>query len=408
MKSRIASFAALALPCSLLPACWQSNLDPDDEVVVTGAVLNPDGSPHADEEVLLIRIPDVGEIIEGVTAIVGSIGLVCLDPDTEVELCEGARTATTDAEGAYRFDLLGSDTIGSVGNAVSWVVAANGAAPDGADDGPVVEGTTVINATEVEIPALTLWQPTLAIDGADGYALTWTDAPDDVDGAIKYTPTVAADGVDVWREGTDATSASWIDEDVEDYAGGYAVYAGQGVATPTSTHVRHTSQRLAWAAGDAVPQSRGDPCRVDREGVATALTGACAGTDGDLDTRLAPIGPSCADDAQADPPQEVDGGTADAGPAEECDETNDRFVDVDLGAVVGVSHVYVRGGANVDGHVVEVSLDDVAWIEAGVLQSPGFGLFRLDFVAGTQARFVRIRHQEDGEKVGSLAELSVY
>lgn len=316
----------------------------------------------------------------------------------EIELCEGARRAVTDDEGAYRFELKGADTQGSVGNAVTWVFAASTDALDGEVQAPVAEASTIIDRVEVEIPVVRLWRAALGVSPqGEGYALSWDEAPADVSGAATYTAALGTPHGDAWRTSGAPTNATWRDTDVEDFEGTLAVADGRGTSGVESFHVRHTSQRVPWTPGDAVPQSRGAACFVDREGASSPVEGPCPATDGDLGTSLGAQGPSCT------PPEPADGG-----PSEACDETNDRFFGVDLGAARAVARVYVRGGHFLGGHAVEIAGEDGVFVEAGRLEQNG-GPSVVELPPATSARYVRVRNLEEGRKVGgAIAELSVF
>src|SRR5688572_20635981 len=117
--------AVLVAICLTVIGCSASDVDPDATVRISGRALDAQGRPLSGAKVLLFKQADFGEIILGTTLAIGTLSTICLLPDPPA-VCNKARTVTTDRDGAYEFELKGSDTQGTMGTESTLNVVFSG------------------------------------------------------------------------------------------------------------------------------------------------------------------------------------------------------------------------------------------------------------------------------------------
>jgi len=266
--------------CIAGSGCERSKVSPNARITLTGTVESASGRPAGGVRVSLLKKPDAGEVIGGLTAGLATVGLVCtVDPPPAI--CRSARKATTRGDGSFRFTLRGSDTQGTLGYADSLLLTATGPGPGA----PVTSADFKVQHERVELPALQLWDPRLRFDPR---SLTprWKPAPGDT--SLLFTDSNEAA---VWQaahakpgapfdarvlEDADVTARVEADSDVNRQSGSYSI---QRIGP--AVHV-------SGSAGE--PDSRGAPCITPRpHGVAGVRGEPCWLTDGDLGARR-PVG----------------------------------------------------------------------------------------------------------------------
>lgn len=371
------------LTLSLLACGEDSQLDPEDSVTVTGRATRQDGSALSGRSAILIKEPDVGEVLTGATAVLGSLGLACLSEEPP-ELCRSARRSTTDASGNFRFELLGKDTQGSVGQASHFNLAVHAPARSGAVSGASRTERFIIQHTELQTPELKLWEPRLTVAADASEATVTFDALPE--GATGARVAFQVPGGDLWSGAY--VSGEPIDarllEDAEGTVFIRTTTSQQREEISFESH--HTSEALTFKGLAGAPPSRNASC------VATGASGVpvevspCALTDGDFVVHFrAPQDAGCEPDAE--------GGGCEVARA-------DRTLAVDLGASRPVSLVVVRGLIG-EAHV-ERSEDGETWSSITLDGKVG------TLPSGTTARYVRLRSKADDAGLLSVSEISVW
>lgn len=311
-----------------LAACESSNLDRSAAVVVSGRVLQVDGTPAGGVPVALEREPSVGEVITGLVVIPLTLFTACL-VDPPAGLCRGrsVKRATTSADGSYSFNLTGGDTQTAFGNARSFTLSAE-------VSGALVTADFKIQAENLRLPDLQAWQPAVAV-GAGRVA--WDPpAPGSYHVVVED-----AGGQLVWTFDSTRTDVTFDPRILEDTAGSLAVSARtNATAEGTTVAIRRQSARVAYRSAAGPPPSRGRSCAV---GPAATPVSPCPLTDGNLANTLPP-------------PATTTTSTAGAAVAPVADS-----VTVDLGRAAGVSLVVVRGCSC----EVERSADGQTWTAIG-------------------------------------------
>jgi hypothetical protein len=344
--------ALAALLALVLTACGEtSKLDRSVAVVVSGRVLQADGSPAGGVPVALEREPSVGEIFTGLVVIPLTLFTACL-ADPPAALCKGrsVKRATTTADGRYSFNLTGDDTQTSFGNARSFTLST------GARDqvGPVVSASFKIQTEALALPDLQLWQPAVTVAA----------------GRVGWSPPAAGEyrvvledtaGQLVWTFDSPRTELTFDPRILEDTTGSLAVSARTTVAAQgTTVTVRRQSGRVAYRSAAGPPLSRGRPCTL---AAAAASVTPCPVTDGNFANGLAPV-------------------TTTTAPAGSTVAPAREAVTVDLGRPADVSLIVVRG-CSCD---VERSTDGQTWTAVGRAS----GLTALIPSRAGPARYVRL------------------
>lgn len=362
-------FAAAVVLGAVFACGPQSELGPDDEVTVRGSAFRQSGAVLSNTRVALVKEPDLGEVLTGFTAIIGTIGTACLIEDPP-PLCDSARTTTTGSTGGYAFSLLGADTQGTVGQASHFNLSVRGPARPGAVAGPARTERFVIQSTLLEPPELVLWEPEVSVaTSASGIAVSSEGALPE--GATAATVAFGVPGALLWE--TAFSSGTEVDgRFLEDASGTVSVHTRS--SGPEFEH-RFESEVHAFQSQTGAPPSRGTACVARGASGAGVAQSPCGLTDGDFATPWAP-------------------------PEESAETLANKSVTVDLGAVREASLIVIRGAGD---NVVERSTDNQTWVE--VTLEGSFHRFLLP----VDVRYVRIRpEQESGVLVGSLREVSVW
>ncbi|RNL61331.1 discoidin domain-containing protein [Nocardioides marmoriginsengisoli] len=354
--------------------CSFSTVDPDQSVRISGRALDAAGKPLAKTKVLLFKQADIGEVVFGSILAVGTLATICLVPDAPA-ICRKARTATTDADGRYAFDLKGSDTQGTLGTASTInVVFANRRS-----------STTVsfiAKEGEVDLPDARLWNasPRVSQGGGD-IRLSFAALP----AAAGRKPTYSARLFEakgqsaLWTQPVSGTSGTVDARILEDQRGSVAAGADaslSGSSGAADVRGHYLSARIPVRATSGTPLSRGRRCAAVT-GTAPAKDGAfsrCGATDGNLDQPARLRGK---------------GGVV-------------TGAVVDLGSVRPVDLVVARGFS---GQVL-VELSDDGRTYRTVATNSGFAV-ALDVPGGQRARYVRLR-SPSGVDQSLSAELSVW
>jgi hypothetical protein len=321
--------AVLAL---VLAGCQASNLERSAAVVVSGRVLQADGSPAGGVPVTLEREPTLGEVVTGLVVIPLTLFTACL-AEPPAALCRGRSVdrATTTADGRYSFDLTGRDTQTAFGNARSFTLSTG----TGEQSGAVVSASFRIQTEALVLPDLQLWQPAVTVAAG---RIGWSP-PADGDYQVVVEDTA---GQPVWSFDSARAEVTFDPRLLEDTTGSLAVAARTSTtAAGTTVTIRRQSGRVAYRSAAGPPMSRGRPCTL--AGTAAAVT-PCPLTDGNFVNRI--------------PPAPATSTTAPVGPT--VPVARDA-VTVDLGRPAEVSLIVVRG-CSCD---VERSTDGQAWTALG-------------------------------------------
>lgn len=281
---------ALLLVSSCGPA---SKVARDAEVHVGGRIV--DGRAALADAVVRMRVEPTGQQrFGGALLAFGTVGLSCA-AGIPGELCtDNVRSATTDDEGRFGFDVTGEDVQDGLGVAqdVSFTVDA---APRGSEvSGPAVDASTLVQATRVELGALAMWRPTVRFSsrGPATARVEWSAAPRALAGVTGYRVVFddARGGV-AWEQAGGST-VTFDARVLEGTVGGVSVVAqGKRTISGAVADVRYRSPRLPYESGFTPPPSRGAACRTasangegkpDGQGRRPEWVRPCPLTDGDF------------------------------------------------------------------------------------------------------------------------------
>jgi hypothetical protein len=265
-------------------ACSFSSVDPDASVHISGRALDAAGKPLANAKVLLFKEADIGEVIFGTVLTVGSLATVCLLPDAPA-ICNKARTATTDGDGTYSFDLKGKDTQGTLGTESTLNVVFSG---------PADQGSTTVSftadKTDIGLPDARLWraQPRAAASSR-AIKLSWSPLPGTAGPDRTYSAQAFEKGSEfaLWSQPAKGGSSTIDPRILEDGTGAVAVSARSRLSGATGAgHVSasYLSKKLTVRTNVGAPASRGARC-APVTGTAPPTNGTysrCGATDGDL------------------------------------------------------------------------------------------------------------------------------
>ncbi|HET6154027.1 MAG TPA: discoidin domain-containing protein [Marmoricola sp.] len=281
MRTGIAGLAVLSLAVA---ACGFSKVDPNAAVHIAGRALDSSGKPLAHAKVLLFKQADIGEVVFGTVLAVGTLGAACLVPHGPA-ICAKARTATTDADGRYSFDLQGSDTQGTLGTASTLNVVFTGKSA----------GTTTVSFTAdkaaIKLPDARLWNADPRVSQSDRIRVSWSRLPAGAGSSTGYSAELFSQGAaaPLWSQSASGSGTSIDPRITEGEPGSVAAGAhstlegGSGTGT---VHASYLSTRLQIRGTGDVPASRGRLC-APVTGTTPPRTGTythCAETDGDLET----------------------------------------------------------------------------------------------------------------------------
>lgn len=227
-------WAFIPIIALVVTSCDFSHVDPKATVVITGRALSATGAPLRNVAVSLYKEPDVGEAIVGTALALGSLGGVCLFPGAPA-ICRQGRTVTTNAAGAYRFTIKGSDTQGLIGDASTLDVVFS--------DPKKTASTTLrfkAQSKRVTLPAARLWQAGLHVKGGTRaqptFTTSWSALPGAAGSAAAYSVELLEPdrGLTLWTQAAAQKHTAKIDARIlEDRAADAAVVAradlGRGV-----------------------------------------------------------------------------------------------------------------------------------------------------------------------------------
>lgn len=363
----------------LTVGCTKSTLGANERVTVTGTAVRPDGGPLSGSQAVLVKQPDVGEVVTGVFEVGASLGLACLSSQPP-SLCSTAHTVTTDTNGHFSFSLTGSETQGSVGDADTFLLATRDTPSSGQTSGASVTEQFIINTPTLALPNLKLWEPRVAFSGnVTSVSVSFDAAPS---GSSVPTGVTFTDGQNalVWTQS--AQSGEAIDARLlEDAQGGLVATTGStGQASQTSVTFDNQSGEVAFTGTAGPAPSRGAACY--EQGASGAVqVNPCTLTDGDFASAIAPQ--SCTGQSCASTPL-------------------NGWAYVDLGAPKSFSLIVVRGPFAAC--VVDTSNDATQWTT--LLANGQSGVFSVSS-SGT-ARYVRVRAAAASDQITGLAEISVW
>lgn len=372
------------LTLSLLGCGEESRLGPNDQVSVTGRALHQDGRPIAGRNAVLVKVPDAGEVLSGLTAMVGSLGLACLAAEPPVA-CKRARKATTDDAGVFVFNLRGDDTQGSVGQASTFHLAVRAEAREGAVAGASRTEHFTIQYAQLETPDLSLWEPqlSLSVDPAQ-VRVTFGALPE---GATASSIAFEVSNGLLW--GGPYASGDAIDARLlEDAVGKVSISTSTARQThqDTAFEAHYGSEVLAFTGQAGAPPSRNAACTLAGPSGEPMALEPCTVTDGKFVTPLqAPLDAGCVPNSEG----------------QGCESVRaNRVLTVDLGEARPASLIVVRGST---GDLrVEHSLDRVRWTPVTLDGMTGA------LADGTTARFIRLRNRTDDAALPQLAEVSIW
>jgi hypothetical protein len=358
--------------------CTFTTVKPDQTVVISGRALSAAGAPLRGVTVHLYKEADVGEVIVGAFAVLGSLGSVCLFPAAPA-ICNRGHVATTDSGGGYRFRLTGAETQGLIGDAST--LDAVFADPQG---GRTAASTTVrfkALATTVTVPDARLWNAgvhvTTASVPAPAFGVSWTGLPAaDGTGAAYYAQLLDPNaGLGIWTQPASGGAARIDARIAEDHSVDVAVTARASLGS--GVNAVYVSSRVPVRPIAGAPPSRHRPCFAvtGTSTLAQFAQPACHATDRDLGApaRLSATGGAVVTGAV-----------------------------VDLGTVRRVSLIVGRGLAGAI--VVEVSTDGTSYVQVATTSDAPFAISPPGQPA---ARFVRVR-SPSGLDESLLTEISVW
>jgi hypothetical protein len=385
-------------------ACETSNVDPDAEITIGGTATFQDGEPASGSRIALSKEWD---LVEGLTT-VASLGLACVSDDIDAA-CGDSELDEADDDGSFAFDLKGSDTQGSFGQASTLEISAEAPAADDELQGPASVQRFRVQTEQLRLP-LRLWDAklTFTADRQRGRA-TWAPVgksvrpPGAAASKLAFTLEFRGDrGSTVWRFPAATSPVSVDPRLLEDAAGDVAVFADlDPVTVPkeqgTGVDALFRSARLPYEGRAGVPDSRGKPC-FTLEGAKKAERSPCPLTDGDFIETLPAAEEPCPTGC---PPTE-----------------EEKDVILDLEDTLDIRLVTIRGCSS--SCVVATSMDATTWTAFASGRPKGGGSDRLDrpsfFAApndnlkltaprATKARYVRVTTEDS---ITRLREVSVF
>lgn len=377
--------AVVLLAAIAVGACGTpSEVDPDSTVEIRGQVVHQDGSPVGGADAVLVKEIGVDEFLSGATTVVTTWGFACV-AEADVDPCgEYAHRATTDGDGAFRFELRGADVQSGFRTASTMTATAAAPADDGERAGAATSSSFLVQREALELPTLHLWEPDIAIEQAEGQlTVDWPTLPEGYPADASYEAVfVDAQGRPVWGL---SDAGSRIDARVlEDVRGGVAVQA------TAETSVDDLDADIAFRSGQhpvegpGAPPSRGASCSATA-GERTQVVAPCPLTDGDLAT-LADVDIDDCPEGQSP-----------------CPTPADSAVVIDLGSERDLGLLVLRGDE--DDVVVDVSADGRTWVQLLSIEMAGTRV-AVGLPPGTTARAVRLRG-ESGD-IGQFAEVSLW
>jgi hypothetical protein len=389
MRRATAALLAGLLALLSVPAASASK----PKVVVTGQVRYADGTPAARVHVELTRVTGLGDVLGGLlffTFSAGFASVLCFDEEGRdaLVICGNNTAATlTDSKGNYRFE-MSADAVDSPDRSFTVTARVPRSAKRAA--GAQVEVRTHLKVGANRLPYLPFWEPTVSGPLSD---LTWTPLPGEAHPSYDkhYASRSGGLTLDVGALPGDPLDPRLL----EDTRGTFHLTAKGHRGSLGATW---TSPTRPYTGTAGRPLSRSARCTVTVE----KLTGnralrPCWLTDARYRAtyegprpRHCFVDPAFADPVFQQPPT--------------CEFASVRVAEIDLGRVVPVAAVLVRGEC--DDCAVAGSEDHVTWTRPTDGLVPGTAQ---DW-EGLRARWVRVltpstslgryQYETPGAKVG--------
>jgi hypothetical protein len=351
MFSRRLFIAALiCVSAALTAGCEKSHIKADANVRLSGKVVTAGGGPAGGIGVSLLKQPDAGEVIGGLTVGIATVGLVCA-VDSPPAICRSVRHTVTGGDGHFSYELRGSDTQGSIGNADTLNVSA--AAPG--SGGAATSVAFRVQHERVALPALRLWDAQLKLD-ATTLTPDWRPLPADgsADTTLLFTD---GQGTPVWEQANPQSGRPFDARLLEDAAVVARVRADTAVNRRTGSYkFQYFSSDVHLNGPAGAADSRGASCVIPRRGAVQGVPGRpCWLTDGDLGHGASP------------------------------QEPRHSVAVIDLGSQKAISLIAVRGEAAA--RTISVSSDGRSFRPLATRD----GAFEQLTPRGLQARYVRLQ-----------------
>jgi hypothetical protein len=291
----------VTLGLTLASGCFgpSSKLDSKASVKISGIVQTQNGAPTPTTTAKLIRHPDPLQALGEVLIAVGSIGLACLGG--QLDICSSFAESATAGDGSYHFGLHGSDTQGSVGEALTFTVFAGCAAqPAPAIGNCAVAADFIVQTQNLQIPALRQWTALGSEDDSSGDPhFTWPSLESTVGGAAADSYRVSirdTAGNLVWLEDAQKAADVVVDRHAtQDFAGSWTAMAQRKQQSAgTDFAVTWYSSQQDYASRFLNPLSRTSDCYVQTATGAALVARPCPLTDGNMTTSFVPVAaPAC-------------------------------------------------------------------------------------------------------------------
>ena len=384
MSRRLAAGAAATL--ILAAGCGTpSEIDPDAQVEITGALVDQDGAAVPNARAVLVKEIGVDEFLSGAMTVMTTWGFACA-VDAPVDPCgEYTTVATTGGDGGFAFTVRGADVQSGFGT-VSTMTATAAAPPrDGERTGAAVSLSFQVQEELMGLPPLRLWRPQVDVSTQGGNLVVgWPSMPDGYPADVRYEAIVFdGQGRPVWTITTPGQPADL--RVLEDLAGGVAVQAtAETQVDQRDATVVYRSAQLP-VAGPGAPPSRGAACATTAAGRAPVQAQPCPLTDGDLTTLASLDMPSdCPSDGSA------------------CDYP-DRSIVLDLRSSRPLTLVVLRGEQ--DDLAIDVSDDGQTWQPVAEVEMTATSA-AVALPPDTSGRYVRVRAQSSD--VGDFSEIALW
>lgn len=379
----------------------------DDDVVVTGRFVLPDGRPAAGRPVVVSRATTVSDTVDDVIGSWASLNLAvltCATSDPSLDLCRNNRYATTTrADGRFRIRLNGRDVRNKYGDLRGLQITTGLPARPGQVSGPTVVVHAEPSGSDLALPAVPIWSagPSATLTGTTA-TYRWRPAP------VPPGATEAETGLSLTDEVRGLQASA--DDPVSPLRVDTRSFEGAAPRLVLTSSARVGGRLVAWTSAtirtkpSAVrPLSRGRACLVGLGDQQPVRRRTCWLFDGRLAAPLADVHPDGKGPTLGRPRPVWCGRERDTWGNVSCVRAPVASVTVDLGRTRPVGRIAVRASGNATWTyaVAETSLDRRTWRLAGrFTESHGTeqdglrvtrGAVLVEPPAGTTARYVRIR-----------------